>query len=466
MIIVYFAIKFNYTKYEDALTVSFISIFWITQFSLIKDLISKVNSDYDISSLVSIILIAILIVLSSIVITRIKGFSVSLILLVSLICFTLAIFIGYREIKISQYLDDARKSLGIERNIEKVTDKPDIYHLVLDGMAREDTLGNLYNMDISGFTDELKGLGFCVSQNSTTNYCQTGQALTATLSLNYAKYQSSPTDSDHDEIVDTFSSSTLAENIVNQMGYQSYLVDNDFYETRMRDSDYLIETGYFSRFLKDYYNSSFLSYFYQPKNTNSDHANLVENQFASIEEISKHSSVPKYVYTHIINPHPAFIFDENGLIEKRANDKYALNEGREAQGDDTKAYREAYGKQLEYDLKLLSRTIEEIIKSSKDKPIIIIQSDHGPASTFNWSQKEGFSQENYKERMRNFVAVLTPNGSAGCHQVDEISNVNIYRYVFNAVFNFEMPILENKSYFSDYNLPYKLEDVTEIIRKL
>ena len=63
--------------------------------------------------------------------------------------------------------------------------RPDIYYIILDGYAREDTLRDLYDFDNTDFINSLNALGFVVANKSISNYATTELSIASTLNMQY-----------------------------------------------------------------------------------------------------------------------------------------------------------------------------------------------------------------------------------------------------------------------------------------
>ena len=79
-------------------------------------------------------------------------------------------------------ITDFHPELHIKQPVETL---PDIYYIVLDGYARNDTLAEYYGLDNSGFTDSLQQQGFYVADRSYSNYPVTRWSLTSSLNMRY-----------------------------------------------------------------------------------------------------------------------------------------------------------------------------------------------------------------------------------------------------------------------------------------
>ena len=94
------------------------------------------------------------------------------------------------------------------------------------------------------------------------------------------------------------------------------------------------------------------------------------------------------------------------------------------------------------------------------QPIIIIESDHGTSFDFDWNNP---TNEMLKQRLSNLNAYYMPKGQELLY--DTITPVNSFRIMFNSNFNGNFELLEDKVYWSNYDEPYKFEDITKIVNQ-
>src|SRR5690606_2478415 len=94
----------------------------------------------------------------------------------------------------------------------------------------------------------------------------------------------------------------------------------------------------------------------------------------TIANIGESASIrsPKIVFTHLLPPHPPYLFDENG------NDTSEVNLS--LTGWTRWLAKDPYVAQLKYINQQLLEQVSAILEKS-DNAIIIIQSDHGPLSS-------------------------------------------------------------------------------------
>jgi hypothetical protein len=171
---------------------------------------------------------------------------------------------------------------------------------------------------------------------------------------------------------------------------------------------------------------------------------------------------PTFAYIHLVMPHPPFIFTEEGeyipqdipLYWGVKDAEWKLFEGRSAED-----YVRYYTNQLIYADKRILESVENILAYSPEPPIVILQSDHGPASLLDWANPTDAAVQ---ERMSILNAYYFPKQDYSI-LYKTITPVNTFRIVFNEYFGTNYEFLEDKNYFSTWLAPYQFRDVTEIV---
>jgi len=100
--------------------------------------------------------------------------------------------------------------------------------------------------------------------------------------------------------------------------------------------------------------------------------------------------------------------------------------------------------------------VKGIISKSSEPPIIVLQSDHGPASTLDWNNPNNTS---YHERSAILNAYYFPEGGDK-KLYQTISPVNSFRQLLNNYFDKNYKMLDDRTYFSRFHAPYDLVEVT------
>jgi hypothetical protein len=152
------------------------------------------------------------------------------------------------------------------------------------------------------------------------------------------------------------------------------------------------------------------------------------NQFIE-EELSKNepSASPKFVYAHLLMPHPPIFCDSMGNklpAEQVFDPRLAAN----------KAYFISY---LKYANKKMETMVEAISKTDPGA-VIIVMSDHGYRDYDIGDRIE-------PQHFNNICAVHFPGSNYAVQPPS--SNVNLFPYIFNYSFNQKIPYLPDSSIF-------------------
>ena len=169
---------------------------------------------------------------------------------------------------------------------------------------------------------------------------------------------------------------------------------------------------------------------------------------------------PKFVFAHIISPHPPFVFDQDG---NSVDVQYTFS-FKDADGypGSRKEYQQGYLGQVQFVNQNLQKIIVTILANSKIPPIIILQADHGSGLLTDFSSP---SNTCIKERFSPFAAYYLPGLDSRSTSI-EFSAVNIFRIIINEYFDASLPLLESRQYFYKRQLSfYDFEDVTGMVNE-
>lgn len=339
--------------------------------------------------------------------------------------------------------------------------KPDIYYLILDAYGRSDILQNMYDVDNSSFINFLKQKGFYVADQSRSNYIQTIYSLSS--SLNFSFINSEPQGmSGQNYFTDLIDENRLMS-LLKQCGYQTVAFASGFSFTNQPDvTTYLSEDTGLNVFenlllegtiVEDLANK----WDWQPPALSFEgHRMRVLYDFNELQKIPRWRG-PKFVFAHILSPHPPFVFDANGN-PVQPGWAYSIGDGNDFGGSPAE-YREGYANQVQFIDQMLEKTITAILKNSSKPPIIIIQGDHGPGSLLDWTSP---AKTCMNERTSILNAYYLPGSGAGQLLNPSISPVNSFRVVLNTYFGAHLDLEPNKTFFTSERLPGQVIDITSI----
>lgn len=339
---------------------------------------------------------------------------------------------------------------------------PDIYYVILDGYARQDVLQQLYGLDNSGFVAAMHDRGFYIAQNSHSNYVQTVLSLAS--SLNFSYLSDLPVDSADRLFLVPLIWNSAARNLLDELGYRFVASNSGYPFTSIANAEVffnLADDGPFNIYeemvlmgtsavilidndILPLYNTGYAV-----------HRRHVTLSFDSLRSISALPG-PKFVMFHIVSPHPPFVIDRDGNAVSIAAPFEGGRDGSYFPGS-TAEYVSGYVEKLLYTNKQLLQGVDAILEDSSTPPIIIFQADHGPGAWLEWDSAE---KTCLVERTAIFNAYYLP-GAGVENLYPDITPVNTFRVIFNTYFGTDLPLLEDKTYFSSWDYPFDFIEVTD-----
>lgn len=343
-----------------------------------------------------------------------------------------------------------------DRETQKIL--PDIYYLILDGYAGTFALGQIYDYDNSGFIDYLKGQGFYVASESYSNYSLSFLSLASSLNMEYINDIADDlgVESKDRSIFYKMIKESKVAAFLKSKGYMFIHFGSSWRPTTSNNyADVDINYGFLDEFsivlIRTSWLSPFLSSFMIENNRH-----RVLNTFEKIPQIAEIDE-PTFVFAHIVIPHPPFMFDQDG---KKVGSAGSWRE-------DIWRDNRLYINQLIFVNKELRSLIENLLSRTGVPPIIILQADHGPSSTFqSWRLNELDLDENQITEKMNILNAYYLSAYDKNELYESVTPVNSFRMIFNHLFDTGYDLLEDRSYFSDYELPYKFIDVTNALKNI
>jgi len=350
---------------------------------------------------------------------------------------------------------------------------PDIYYIILDGYGRNDAIQNVFEYDNSDFTEALEERGFYIATKSRSNYIRTVVSLSSSLNMNYINFAEDQAGRDSTNYLPLYD---LIQNnqtrlFLTQHGYTIVGINTDYEFTDWKTADvYLnldkIQTSEFERvFLSTtafgaLYDTEFgfsdelRTFLPVPSyGTRRSRISLAFEQLMAAPVIHG----PKFVFAHILAPHPPFVFDQNGEAV-RANRPYTPGDGEGFSGDKLE-YQIGYIGQLKYVNKMILQTIDTILSTTSTSPVIIIQGDHGSGSLMS---RNSLDESCMFERSSILNAYHMPDNKEQA-LYPSISPANSFRVVFNAYLGTDLPLLPDRTFYTPFVNPYNFIDITEQI---
>jgi hypothetical protein len=346
---------------------------------------------------------------------------------------------------------------------------PDIYYILLDGYGRADRLREMFGYDNGPFLGELERRGFFVADRSRANYCQTKLAMAATLNMTYL-----------DDLARKEGKNSSGDAALREMTRRNrvarFLEDRGYRYVRLTDEDLAVErdkdvgTLLAGRFRMTSFEGLLLQItplsFWLPVTQESMYEQHRRRLLGILDRVvetaaapSAGAAAPKFVYAHVLAPHPPFVFGRNGEpIDPRAPFDLADASHYRRWGRDRDEYRRRYPDQLAFISRRVLAVVDEIFARSARPPVVILQGDHGARMTLNW---EDIRRSGLRDSFANLNAVYLPDGAAKAVYPPHMSNVNTFRLLFNHLFGAGLAPLPDRSFYSGALSPFDFTDVTD-----
>lgn len=339
-------------------------------------------------------------------------------------------------------------------------DLPDIYYVILDAYGSQGALEEFYGFDNSEFLDSLRDRGFFVPADTLGNYFETFLSLAASLNMlhmDFLREDPGPDSSDRSTPYRMIQD-TAVFRFLNSRGYKTVFFASGWSGTSHNRGADLTIAGHHA-FDNEFYNTLLRTTAFRP---------LVRNwlftregvlrTFEELPLVSGRFEEPCFVFAHIVPPHRPFRFAVDGRMP-------VLRGG-------TEGRKEAYVGQVRFVNGKLLELIDALLAKEGEKPVIIIQGDHGPSYAGNDASRKLPSGERVplddyvRERSGILNAYYLPASGGGTFELyDGITPVNSFREVFNLYLGTDMERLPDRCYFSTYQRPFDFTDVADRVKE-
>lgn len=306
--------------------------------------------------------------------------------------------------------------------------RPDVYYILADGFPNSASLKEFWGYDNSEFIVGLKKRGFYVVDKAASNYDQTQLSLSSSLNMQYLSdiNQKGYTG---EALYWRLIQDNVVVGLLKQLGYKFVNVSSGCSAT---DSVPQADSNIRCQFLNNF---ALVLAFQTPLLAIEQCYPLLRNFCADIRLCPRRClpqvvSIrgPKFVLLHTDLPHGPCIFDEKGGSTGPLSRQLLRDWGTPT----------LLVGQVKFVQKELLSWIDIILAQPGSKPIIILQSDHGPAlPVSDWAN----------QRMRILNAYYFPSGDYG-KLYPSITPINGFRVLFNQFFQAQLNLLEDQSWCS------------------
>ena len=366
-----------------------------------------------------------------------------------------ALYNNQRASKLTEAWQAGQPAISIRAD----ENSPDIYYIILDGYARADVLRDMYGFDNSAFVSALTERGFHVADDSRSNYMQTALSLASTLNMEYVNFLAETEDDNRAPAYQLLEDSRL-RSALEEAGYRTVNIASPVLFTQFRTYDQYLAPGNAALTEFEKLLVSITSIGPLIANTGltipgyQSHRAYTLYSFDALGEVAS-APGPKFVFTHVVGPHPPFVFDAQGG-PVQSDQPYVMSDASGFPGT-REEYLTGYLGQVQYINKLALQAVDAILERSPHPPIIIIQGDHGPGAFTNLFLIEETCQ---RERGSILNAYYFPDQDYAALRPG-LTPVNTFRVILNQYFGADLALLEDRTYFSFWDDPYNFVDVTD-----
>jgi hypothetical protein len=314
---------------------------------------------------------------------------------------------------------------------------PDIYYIILDSYGRSDLLKANLKYDNTPFISDLEKMGFYVAKCSQSNYPRTDVSLGSSLNLEYLQNLNdkfTPKNVDRTQLWESILHSAVHYEL-NKAGYKTVAFASGFAFTEMTSADlYLSPSPVWSPLtefeillirttpLRHLDDAGLVNLTQIDGERYRERTKLVLNDMKMLARMAG----PKFVFIHLVIPHPLFVFAPDG---SSTNPSLFMDaEGIYSQENYYKGYRN----QAAFISTQLVEAMATLLTDSPRLPVIIIQGDHGP-----WLQTGS-------DQFKILNAYYLPGHNNLLYPT--ISPVNTFRLIFDTYLGADYPLLEDISY--------------------
>lgn len=352
-----------------------------------------------------------------------------------------------------------RKARAGAARLSAAQSKPDVYFILLDEFASRQVLKRFFDYDNEEFLDLLRARGFVVARDSHSNYPRTMLTLASMMNMTHLDELATLCGADTTDwsvLVEVIRDSRIAR-LFKEAGYRTVMFGSGAAPTdwnpAVDENHPCTMINWFAMKLMQASLPGLLPGSHEFFNEQTRRQRLCT--FEGLKKMPRERG-PKFVFAHFLLPHEPFIFGPGGE---------AVDIPEEVVGETWHPKtRRGFKDQTIFLEKAILATVDEIIRKSEVRPVIIIQGDHGPNSTGSITTPTP-NDNVLVERYGVLSAYLVPE-PVRASIYDTITPINIFRILSNHLFGSAFDLARDRIYYTPYPYPYRFQDVTEKVIRL
>jgi hypothetical protein len=341
--------------------------------------------------------------------------------------------------------------------------KPDIWFLLVDGLGDPTYVEQEFGLDEGLYSGVLRKRGFRIPAVSFSNYEQTGLSLSATWNVAHIPALLDVPDTssrDRRVLYDLIGNSRVLR-AFRDLGYRTVQVPSSYPMTRFHGTDGTLKPWLAPSFVEFGilemgvlplvqpllgFGPADLSFALRRRSLNFIFDNLPAARAAVPD------SEPALVFSHIMAPHPPFVFTADGG-SRPSEKKFVFYDGShwlDLHGRGGSGYPEKYRDQAVYTMKRLGEAVDRILAQATRPTVIIVQGDHGPGSRLDWERPR---HSHHRERFGIFNAWYLPPGMEA-DLPEGITAIATFPVLFETLYGIDLPVPQQVQLICRWSRPY------------
>jgi hypothetical protein len=328
--------------------------------------------------------------------------------------------------------------------------RPDIIHLMFDGLGSPGTLKTHFGVDAAGTIARLEAREYTVGTEVMSNYVHTYSSVASLMNGAYlTPLRVMEGHSDRRPLRTLIEESTVIT-ALKTAGYDFRFLGSSYSATDRHaaaDETACEDVG-LNELETAVYRFSVLRGFNLTPLTYGWFRSKIRCQLEGVISVPD-TGPPRYVFAHLIFPHPPFAFGPSGEPAAEPRPLFGMQDADEFPGSPD-AYRQGYRDQARYALKTID-DLSAALARRKRPYIAIIHGDHGPGSRFS---HEDMARSDLRERFGVFLA-LKPSGKP---LPLPSTLVNVFRIALASSFTGKVDLLPDRHYYTTFSAPYRFHE--------
>ena len=329
--------------------------------------------------------------------------------------------------------------VGVSRASGLAERPRDIYYILLDSYPSLEVLRDEYGFVDHQFEDALHARGFDLVPNAHSNYAFTALSMASSLNMTLLGDRPSPESS--------ITNNRLMR-VLKSRGYALYHIG-------VMDIDPGLAEVLNYRLINPYVASTLAKTPLEALLPSTlewlDARRRIPLEFEAVRQVARKPG-PKFVYAHVLCPHPPIVFAADG----RAIMPWNVARDR----------RSAFQGQVAFVNRQVESLLEALLAGDGNDPIIVVQGDHGSAGFFDpvGLYVPGMARDRFITAQMGILNAFHFPPGMNATMYPGMTPANSFRVVLNAALDAGMPLVADRSFFSTLTRPYEFREVTTLLR--